>query len=450
MTSVVASQTEHVRNFGKRAYLRIRRPQIFYGWWITIVGLIMNMLASGTYWIGATVFFLPITRDLELSRSATSVAFSLARLEGGLGGPLVGYAVDKFGPRRIAIFGSLVAGAGFILLSQANNYATFLVIYVGVLSLGFNAGFNHAIMTSVNSWFVRRRGVAMAVIAAGISLGGAVVTPILAYVIFQYGWKVGAVAAGVAIILISVPLSYFIRSTPESMGLLPDGDSARPRQAGTRMQANSATVDFTAKEAIKTFSYWFMAVTIGLRIAAHAALIVHLVPILVWKGQPEVVAPLLIGIMSFVAVGLRFVSGYLSDVWSRQKVASVGMAIGALSVTLLPMTDGAFWQLVIFVVLLAFAESVSAVSWALIGDFFGRKSFATLRGGVTTVHSFLSMGTPVFAGYVFDSTQSYFWALVPITGIYVLASICFWVLPKPKIPQRLLESTAESTTAGGD
>lgn len=46
--------------------MKIGRPRIFYGWWITIVGLVMNMMASGTYWTGASVFFLPITRDLEL------------------------------------------------------------------------------------------------------------------------------------------------------------------------------------------------------------------------------------------------------------------------------------------------------------------------------------------------------------------------------------------------
>ena len=428
--------------------MKIGRPRISYGWWITIVGLVMNMMASGTYWTGASVFFLPITRDLELSRAATSAAFSLARLEGGLGGPLVGYAVDRFGPRQIALIGGVVAGLGFVLLSQASNYAMFLIIYVGVLSVGFNGGFNHAIMTSVNSWFVRRRGLAMAIVASGISLGGAVLTPLMAYVVFQFGWRVGAVAAGVTLIVFSVPLSYFIRSTPESMGLLPDGDTAPPRRVDGRKQIASPTLDFTTKEAVKTLSYWFMSLAIGLRIAAHAALIVHMIPILVWKGQPEVVAPLLIGIMSVVAVPLRFVTGYLSDVWSRQKVASVGMAFGALGVVVLLMAGNVFWQLLVFVVLLAFAESVSAVTWSLIGDFFGRKSFATLRGGVTTVHSFLSMGTPVFAGFVFDYTKSYFWALILIIALYSAACVSFWVLPKPRVPQRLLESAEEPLGAG--
>jgi MFS family permease len=420
------------------------RPRFFYGWWITVIGLVMNSLASGTYWTGATVFFLPITRDLGLDRAATSMAFALARLEGGLGGPFVGYLVDRFGPRRMALFGGVMSGVGFLLLSQSRSYAMFLVIYVGVLSVGFNAGFNHAVMTAVNSWFVRRRGMAMAVIASGVSLGGAVITPLVAYSISQWGWRTGAIIAGTALVVTSIPLSYFIRSSPEIMGLLPDGDERKPIRSTSSSVSSSPTIDFTAMEAIKTPSYWFLALAIGLRIAAHAALVVHLVPILVWKGQAEVTAPLLVGIMSFTAVPLRFVTGYLSDVWSRQKVAAVGMAMGGGSVLVLIVSDGAFWQLIVFVVMLGFAESVSGVSWSLIGDFFGRTSFATLRGGVTTVHSVLSMGMPVYAGVVFDRTDSYFWALVPIVGIYTMAALSFWLLPKPAIPARLAGHVAES------
>jgi MFS family permease len=168
-----------------------------------------------------------------------------------------------------------------------------------------------------------------------------------------------------------------------------------------------------------------------------------MVPILVWKGQSEITAPLLVGLLSFTAVPLRFVMGYISDSWSRQKTAAIGMAMGSLGVVMLLLTGGAFWQLVVFVMLLAFAESVSAVSWALIGDFYGRRNFATLRGVVTTVHSFMSMGTPVFAGWVFDRTQSYELALWPILAVYIAAGIVFWTLPKPRTPERLQQIDTE-------
>jgi len=70
-----------------------------YGWWMVGVAASVQFLAGGFYWVGFSVYFLPISRDLELSRTAMSLAFSLRNLEGGLDAPLVGYLVDRFGPR---------------------------------------------------------------------------------------------------------------------------------------------------------------------------------------------------------------------------------------------------------------------------------------------------------------------------------------------------------------
>ncbi|MDP6228513.1 MAG: hypothetical protein QF714_12560, partial [Dehalococcoidia bacterium] len=92
--------------------------KVFYGWWIVAVGCIFNTLAGGTYWTGFSVYFLPVTRDLKLSRATTSLAYGLARLEGGLEGPLVGYLVDRFGPRTMVVAGGALAGLGFMLLSR--------------------------------------------------------------------------------------------------------------------------------------------------------------------------------------------------------------------------------------------------------------------------------------------------------------------------------------------
>ena len=112
------------------------------------------------------------------------------------------------------------------------------------------------------------------------------------------------------------------------------------------------------------------------------------------------------------------------------------------------MSGGALWQLLIFAALFAFAEGVSGVSWSLIGDYFGRKSFATLRGGVTTVHSILSMGVPVFAGWVYDTSGSYYWAIIPIIVLYLMAAAMFWNLPRARLPRRETDPTTEESLAG--
>ena len=122
------------------------RPRVFYGWWIVAAGGILNALAGGTYHSGLSVYFLPVTRDFGLNRAATSLAYGLARLEGGIVGPVTGYLVDRLGPRTMITVGGLIASLGFFLLALTPNFTTFLLVYVGVLALGVHVGFNNGIM----------------------------------------------------------------------------------------------------------------------------------------------------------------------------------------------------------------------------------------------------------------------------------------------------------------
>ncbi len=100
-------------------------------------------------------------------------------------------------------------------------------------------------------------------------------------------------------------------------------------------------------------------------------------------------------------------------------------------------TDGALWLLAIFAMLLAFSESANPLAWAIVGDFFGRRSFATLRGWQHLPDQLMSMGTPVWMGLIFDRTGSYFWAVVPLAVLYAGSAVFYWLLPRPRVPGRL-------------
>src|SRR6266550_7996426 len=101
--------------------------RIFYGW--RMVGLVsaIRIVGGGLHQFGFTVFFLPISQDLGMSRAATSLAFSLARAQGAIEAPLVGYLIDRVGPRPIIVIAAFLAGVGYILLSWVDSYTMFLV-----------------------------------------------------------------------------------------------------------------------------------------------------------------------------------------------------------------------------------------------------------------------------------------------------------------------------------
>jgi MFS family permease len=88
--------------------------------------------------------------------------------------------IDRFGPRPIIVAAAFLAGVGYILLSWVHSYFEFMLVYLGVISLAFIAGFVHSPMVIANSWFIRRRARAMTVVSAAVPVGGALISPLLA------------------------------------------------------------------------------------------------------------------------------------------------------------------------------------------------------------------------------------------------------------------------------
>ena len=115
------------------------------------------------------------------------------------------------------------------------------------------------------------------------------------------------------------------------------------------------------------------------------------------------------------------------------------MAVGALAMALFLPQSGQLWYLGGSVLLLAVAESANPLNWVIMGDFFGRRAFATLRGWQHLPDQLMSMSTPVWMGWIFDHTGSYYWALLPLAVIYGLSACVYWTLPRPARPPRLLE-----------
>jgi MFS family permease len=457
--------------------IRVMKPgRIFYGWWVLASVSLLYTLTNGIYWSGFSFYFLPITKDLGLSRTSMSLVLGLGRLVGGLQGPLAGYLVDRLGPRLMIACGGLLAGLGLILLGRSNSYLTFLLVYLGMVAIGFAGGFDQGIISVANRWFVRRKAQAFSVMWVGLALGSALVAPVVGVLVVNIGWRDTAAISGAAVLVLLVPALLVIRNSPEDMGSKPDGDGRRspvhppgiPRQIATKADAVSPIhpsaegpgagsngtptaeeaprlreqypeVSFTAKQGFKTASYWLLALALGLQVAGNTGLWFHFVPMIVWKDQSEAFAGLLIAIYGLATIPLLLLMGWVGDRWPKDKVSSFGMIIGAAGLGVLVASDGQVWQLVLVMLLLAASYSTTVAGWALVGELFGRKAFATLLGGITMTYSLLSAATPILAGWIFDSTGSYFWALLLMAALLLGSGMMFWNIPRPKQGQVVLQ-----------
>ena len=412
-----------------------RFSKVFYGWWVVAATCAVNAIGGGVYFYGFSVFFLPIKTALNLSSASTSLIFSLSRAEGAVEGPIAGYLIDKFGPRIMLTIGAFIVAIGYILLSQVNSFLWFLTIYLGVISLAFNATFSGSTMAVVNNWFIRRKGLAMAISIAAYSLGGSIIAPLLAFGIHHLGWRTTMALSGIMLAAVVVPFAQLLRSSPEALGLKPDGDTPRIESKLDKVgvKPTLSSVDFTVSEALRTKSYWLLAIGTMLRTGTLGTLIVHFVPIMVWKGNSEQTAAVMLGIMAFLSIPMRIGIGWLGDRWSRSKMLAAGMALGAFSLIILQNANSSF-QVWLFISVFSVVEGLSALNWALVGDYFGRKRFATLRGILSLVYSWGMIVMPIVAGGIFDRTGSYNTVIWIFVGMYICGTILFLVIQRPRTP----------------
>ena len=425
---------------------RLRAKRVYYGWWVVVTASVFHALFGGLYHTGLSIYFLPFKRAFDVSSTQLSFAFAIRTLEGGIEGPIVGYLVDKVGPKSIVIFGVISGGVGFILLALTQTFPLFLVIFLGFLTIGFSTPF-HGITAAINYWFRRRLGTAMSLATVGSAVGGFLITPFVAWIILNFGWRTAATSSGFLILVIGIPLSFLIRKPKGNEALEEEsiphhqhtsGDDESTSQVSMPVnypsiisESTAPSMDFTVKEALRTRAYWLLSLGIGLRLMAQSALMVHMVPMLVSRENGEGVAAILVSIVALVRLPCVIGAGFISDRWSRTKTSSLSMLFGlAAAATILLGPSGLFTGFA-FACFFAIAQACNSVTWALVGQFFGRKNFGTLRGGVTLVQSLMSTAGPLGAGIVFDVTGNYNLAFTAIAVIYMAATIVFWTLKPP-------------------
>lgn len=409
---------------------------VYYGWRMVGLVSVIRIVGGGLHQFGFTVFFLPISQDLGISRAATSLAFSLSRAQGAIEAPLVGYLIDRYGPRPIMVTAVFLAGLGYILLSWADSYASFMIVYLGVISLAFVAGFVHSPMVVANSWFIRQRARAMTVVSAAVPIGGALISPLLAIGVSSIGWRWAAFLSGCVFLLVCLPLTFHLKRSPESMGLLPDGEATALNEdadSSIRSADRNAKGDFTSRQAMKTWMFWVLVTAMTARVTCYSAATVHFIPLMVWKGMSESAAASLLGIFALVNLVAHFVLGWIADRVNKPKLLAVCHLLPAVSVVPL-LFDSAHYQLWLFAIGFTLLDASFPIVWATVGDFFGRRHFATIRGMMSFFYMWGSFAGPVLAGVIYDKTQTYwivlwiFLCLLIVATLLVFSLIRAWTI----------------------
>jgi len=416
--------------------------KIFYGWWIVSASAVLNFFIGGTFFYGFTVFFNPIRESLGWSAATTSVAFIFQRLEVGILGPVAGFVVDRIGPRKMMLGGWSIIGLGFLFMSRINSlwafYGTFLFIAIGI-SFGSFIVMNAAVV----NWFSKKRSRAMTLVYVGFGVSG-ILVPVMAWLIERFGWRTTLLITGIGLWIICLPLCLIMRHRPEQYGYRPDGETStatdetqevpesRPPKGIMEENSISPVVNFSAKAALRTRTFWLLSFTFFFQHIATSAIMVHIVPYLESVKVPTAIAASAVTGMTLCSLMGRLSFGFLGDFTDKRYLIAMALTLQTIGVFIFSFIDSErVWLVIPF--LLFYAPGYGGpipLRPALQADYFGTRNFGTIMGLMTLISMLGGLFSPVFAGWVFDTMGSYSpaWRLLTLT---VIPGIPLVLLAKP-------------------
>ena len=405
---------------------------LYSGWWVLLGVTLLGIMSGGILYHGAAVFFNPIKRDLNLSSANTSLIFTISRAQSSLAAPLYGWLVDRFGPRPLIVLGAIVASIGLVTVTLIDNYILFLIAYVTLVSVPSHFGFGPTLMAAANGWFVRRKAIAMTILLTGIAAGGAIFLYPLGLGVATIGWRPTLIYSAALVLVSGLLLSRLVRTPPDEV----DEAERMTPPAGAASGSDRSSVaspDFSLAEALRTGVFWILLAASTLRISAETGLSIHIIPIMVWQGAEEEFAAGLVALFFLMSIPFRFSLGMAGHRLSFQPLIAMGMFSAVSGCVLLIFSDSVS-GLYPFVILLAVYEGAVVLQWIAIGNYFGRRNYGAITGIMRAFDAVGSFFAPLYAGWIFDRTESYAPALATFAAAFAAAALLYMISRRPRRP----------------
>jgi MFS family permease len=383
----------------------------------------------------------------DTGRGTISGAVSIYMLMIGLTAPFVGRLTDRYGPKKLVVWGALIAGAAFLLLNRASAvwhlYVLFFAVGIGMAGAGVVP-----VSFAVSNWFTRKRGLAIGVAMTGIALGGLLVTLLTNYLTDAFSWRVAFVALGILTWVLIIPAALLLMKTrPQDMGLLPDGDSPAPREMVSAVEMPQATDNPELRTSVLAMvlksrplllimaAFFFACLAIGGLLQHEHAFFTDI-------GISTASAGLMLAVTGGTGGIGKLFFGFMADRIPPRRAAVICFSLQVMGMTILMLMPSMpmVWVYVMmwmFVILFGFAMGGQIALQPLVTtEFFGLASFGAIFGAVSLAGGVGTSLGPFIAGGIFDLLGSYRLAFLTFAAGYAVAITALLLLARyPERPK---------------
>ena len=407
--------------------------KIFYGW--RMVGAAFGIqLLLGTLLLQSFGLYIAIlSQEMGWSKTTLSGAAALQSMESAVIGPLLGWMLDRYRPQSIIRWGIVIFSLGLFLLSQVDSVSTFYVSAV-LMATGASLGGYFPLSVTLVQWFEKNRARALSIMSLGYAMGGMLV-PAMAWLIEHWGWRNTATLSGVLALVLGLPLARVIRRRPEDHGEHVDGLdpalNAAPPASSNALPLVQA--QFTLRQALRTRSFWLLAIGHGLALLVVTAVNVHAITHLKdGLGYSFAAASFVIMLMNFGQLLGVLLGAAIGNKFEMRKVTALCMLSHALGMLALTYASG-------MAGLIAFA-ALHGLAWGLRGpfmsairaDYFGRDAIGFILGISAVITAVGQVSGPMVAGVLADLTGDYRLGFTLLAVLSALGSLAFMLATRPE------------------
>lgn len=444
-----------------------KRPKIFYGWIMVVAAVATGAFSSGAGVWGASVFVTPMGEELGWSRSAFFGAFFIRSVLAGALSPFIGPMQDtRSGPRILMFASGITMGLSLIGLKWVDNLAVFYILFGALGALSMVAGAEMLTVAIVPKWFVRKRGRAVAIASTGTAMGPLFFPHLVNGIISLVGWRDAWVVIGVIILAVLVPLSFLIRSRPEDIGLLPDGDpvpgfsseashtTAKAPQAEARLplEATSTTPsasarpltserNFTRGEAIRTRTFWLLIAAFTLAMLGMGGFHANWIPYFEDLGFSASTGAWAATAYGICSISIRLVWGVLADRYPIRYLMVAQSLVTGVSII--------FFLNIVNVPTLIVAGGFHGVALGgffimrplMIANYFGRQHLGAINGVLRPFVTLSGAASPMLVAGMFDIYGSYQEAFLLIIATWFAAGAVVYLARPPRNRRLATEAT---------
>ena len=410
----------------------------YYGWAIVGACGALLFVSVGVGYYGLAVYLGPLQETHGWSNADVSLATGLYFAVSGLAAALVGPLIDRHGARRWMAPGLLSIGLGSIAIGYVDSLWQLYLAYIA-LAVGSGLAAGVAVNATLARWFVIRRARAMAIASTGVSLGGAVLSPLNGLLIDSGGLQLATPIMGALILIVGLPIvAWVLVWDPREMGLPQDGlDAAASQQRSDSLSADVQTRRWSIAQALRTVPFWAVLITFVVVLLAQTGFILHQTAFLEQRLGSLSAATVTLSVTAIGSIVARLIVGWFLADRIDKRWLTMGLLIvqGAAALVVIHIDSAAATWLGILIFGFTIGN-IYMMQSLLVSEVFGYVSFGAVYGLIALASNVSSGVGPWMIGLLEDAVGGYELPLTVTALLTFAAALPVWFARAATPPRR--------------